>query len=139
MNCYRLEWPSERSGQADRWTLANSQSDARRTALRLMRSERTGAPWIRIVLTGSEGDVEDRFVTRNIVETWPADALLPLADPDAVPVATPEIDRLRARSLAGLDVVLEWSFRHKLIGGTGREALRLAFDAALLGISRPIG
>ena len=133
---YRLEWLSRSDlAGADRWSTALDLEGARNAALRLLRARRPAA-WVRLVLTGPDGDAEDRFAGLAAVEAWGTPNALP-APSGTSPVAPPEIERLRVRGLAGLDVVLEWSGRHGLLSGHAAEAMRIAFDAAMLGVAPP--
>lgn len=134
---YRIEWPGPGARTADAWLVVDGASTARTAARCLLRRRGYKAPWVRVVLTGPGGDRDDRFVTAASILAWPDGADLPEAVPDSCPVAAPEIERLRERALAGMDVVLEWAGRHRVIGESAAEAVKLAFDAALLGMTPP--
>lgn len=136
---YRIEWPTRGRGAADRWIVVADAVAARRGAARLLLRRRAPAAWVRIVLIVDGADAEDRFVTAEALGAWSDGASLPPAIEGARPVAEPEIERLRGRALAGLDLVLGWSIRHGVLSPTAAEGVRLTFDAALLGITAPAG
>lgn len=134
MGRYRLEWPGEREGDvADLWSLEPTADAARRTVARMLVRRRHRVPWVRVVRLGPDGDVADAFVTAATICAWASDA--PLPDTCAtMPTAAPEIERLRARALAALDVVLTWARSNEVITVLGAEHVRLVFDGAMLGV-----
>lgn len=135
VTAYRLEWPDDGSDGPCRWSVADDAAAARRQALALLGSGAAAPGWVRVVATEPQGDVGDAFVTAATVASWTAGQAMPGAARGDAPDAAPELDRLRRRALAALDVVLAWSIRRHLLAVSAGDALRMAFDAALLGIA----
>lgn len=99
----------------------------------MLRRRRRPAPWVRVVLLGPSGDAGDGFVTVATFGRWREDAPLPKSE-GTTPVATPEVERLRARVLVALDVVLAWALRRGVLTRTAADHVRLVMYAAIIGI-----
>ncbi|MES3106908.1 hypothetical protein [Sphingomonas aurantiaca] len=134
MIAYRLEWQDKGPPSTGRWSIF-ADAERARIALRQLLRRRSGAvQWVRVVQTGGDGDMMDCFVAGGTSVDWPDHEPLPLCPSTIIPPLAPEIDRLRARAIAALDIVLSWSMRHHVLDRHAADGLRLAFDAALLGV-----
>ena len=133
MTRYRLEWSSGTDGLADAWTIVDDSAGAREQALRLLTRTRQPVFWVRVVLIGVVGDLEDRFLQAEHAQDWdPTDPLPPRIDGEP-PVAAPDRERRCARALAALDVVLAWSVGNGILTAAASKHLSLVFDAAVTG------